>query len=223
MKFTKEQALESLKSELTNKGKKSLRMSQRTLDKLTDTLIGKFADDEIGLPDFTEIAMEILNPVNDNIGKDNSDFIKKWKEEHPETEPQTTEPSPTAVENPELAQLKAEIESLKKAREAEEKIRKITSVKDSLKGKLKDKGIKDEEWVSSLLSEVNITEDLDVEAKAETLVKLYNKTQVTTTPTPTPALPSGTPQNNGQYSAIKAAADRVKSQKAAGMIQTQNS
>lgn len=192
MKFTKEQAFESLKRELTNNDRKPLRMSTKSLDKLTDTLIGEFADEEIGLPDFCTKAMAILNVVNDNVGKDKSDFIKTWNAEHPEIpNPEKPEDKTKPSDNGELASLKAEIEALKKAHSEAETKQKLTAKKSALAAKMKEKGINDKEWLDAMLSEVNITEELDEEAKAESLLKLYNKSKANVPPVQTPGSPSG--------------------------------
>lgn len=194
MKFTQEQAFESLKRDLTNNGKKSLRMSERTLKQIVEALLPKFADDETGLPDFIESALAILNPVNDNIGKDKSDFIKEWKTEHPEPAPPVKSDEKPTQQNDELAALRAEIEALKQARKEEETNRKLTAKKSSLSAKLKEKGVSDVEWLDNLLAEVNITEELDVDAKAESLLKLYNKSRASVSPISTPGSVSGSGQ-----------------------------
>jgi hypothetical protein len=196
MKFTKEQAIESLKRELTNSGKKTLRMSERTLNSIVDALLPKFADDETGLPDFITEVLAVLNPVNDNIGKDRSDFVRQWEKDHPNPEPQPEPtPQPNSKQNPqqseELIALKKEIEELKNARLKDEQDRKIAGKRTELVSALKAKGVKDNEWMESFLSEVNITEDFDVEAKADAYMKLYNKNAGNVNPTPTPDNPTG--------------------------------
>lgn len=216
MKFTNEQAFESLKSELTNKGRKTLRMSERTLKALTDNLANKLADEEMGLPDFVETALDFLNPVNDNIGKDKSDFVKNWEKEHP-TDPTSvkaplTEPNPT--DNPELAALKAEIEALKQQNAEAAKKATIATKRKELVAKLKEKGVKDDEWVSNFLSEVNITEDLDVDAKADSWLKLYNKSVANGGSSVPPANPGGASDADSFKKSIEAAAKLAKQDRA---------
>lgn len=196
MKFTEEQAREALRAELTNKGRKSLAMSEKTLVKQTEILINKLANDEMGLPDFVEVALEILNVTNDNIRKDKSDFVKQWREEHPEKNPAQEPSEESKTNNPELDALKAEIEALKAANAENEKKSKLSAKKSDLISALNSKGIKDKEWIDSFLSEVNITEDLDVDAKADIYAKIYNKTQANVSPTITPKNPSGVQDDN---------------------------
>lgn len=217
MKFTNEQAFESLKSELTNKGRKTLRMSERTLKALTDNLVNKLADEEMGLPDFVETALDFLNPVNDNIGKDKSDFVKNWEKEHP-TDPKSVETPPTEpkpTDNSELAALKAEIEALKQQNAEAAKKATIASKRKELVAKLKEKGVKDDEWVSNFLSEVNITEDLDVDAKVDSWLKLYNKSVANGGSSVPPANPGGGGSDADAFKkSIEAAAALAKQDRA---------
>ena len=216
MKFTKEDAFESLKRELTNNGRKTLRMSEKSLDKLTETLMGKFADDETGLPDFVTNVKDLLETFNSNIEKDRSDFIKQWKEEHPDTDPpkSTETPKNEENENPEMKALLERIAALEKDKEENAKKANIAQKRKDVIAKLKEKGIKDDEWVNNFLSEVNITEDLDVDAKADSWLKLYNKSQASGGNPAVSGNPQGNGQNNPYADAIKAAGEIAKRERA---------
>lgn len=208
MKFTKEQAVEALRAELTNKGRKTQHMFDRTLASLTAILTKKLANDETGLPDFVADVIEIFNEVEGDARKKNSDFAK-YKESHPEStppkdEPKTDEPKTT----PEYEALKAEIEALKAANALNEKNQKLSAKKTDLITALGNKGIKDKEWLDTFLSEVNITEDMDVEAKAESYAKLYNKSKANVSPTPTPGNPTGGGEDD--FASLKAASELAK-------------
>lgn len=195
MKFTEEQAVEALRAELTNKGRKTQHMFDRTLASLTAILTKKLANDETGLPDFVADVIEILNEVEGDARKKNSDFAK-YKESHPESEPSKDEPKKDEPKTtPEYEALKAEIEALKAANAQNEKNQKLSAKKTDLITALGNKGIKDKEWLDTFLSEVNITEDMDVEAKAESYAKLYNKSKANVSPTPTPGNPTGGADN----------------------------
>lgn len=208
MKFTEEQAVEALRAELTNKGRKTQHMFDRTLASLTAILTKKLANDETGLPDFVADVIEILNEVEGDARKKNSDFAK-YKESHPESnaskdEPKKGEPKTT----PEYEALKAEIEALKAVNAQNEKNQKLSAKKTDLISALGNKGIKDKEWLDTFLSEVNITEDMDVEAKAESYAKLYNKSKANVSPTPTPGNPTGGVEDD--FASLKAASELAK-------------
>lgn len=213
MKFTKEQAFESLKRELTNNDRKTLRMSTKSLDKLTDTLISEFADDEIGLPDFCTKAMTILSVFNDNVGKDKSDFVKQWEIDHP-TEPKGNPEPPKAEDNPEIKALMERIAALESDKKESEKKASIAQKKKDIISKLKEKGVKDNEWIDNFISEVNISEDLDVDAKSESWVKLYNKSVANGGNAVPPANPNGGAANSEYLKAIQAAGSLAKQERA---------
>lgn len=215
MKFTKEQAFESLKRELTNNDKKTLRMSIKSLDKLTDTLISEFADDEIGLPDFCTKALTILNVVNDNVGKDKSDFVKNWEKEHP-ADPNDTNPNPEPPkpkENPEMKALMDRIAALEADKQASEKKATIAQKRKEMSDKLKEKGVKDDKWVEKLLSKVNLDREFEMDAEVEELLPLYNATKANGGNSVPPGNPSGS-ANTSAIQSIKAAAELAKKERA---------
>lgn len=192
MKFTKEQAIESLKRELTNNDRKTLRMSEKTLNKVVEALLPKFTDDETGLPDFIKDALEILNPVNDNIGNDKSAFIKQWNIEHPEKNPSEGETTPQneVKSSPELEELRNEIAALKAANEKAAKESERATKRKSLIDKIAEKGISDKEWTEMFMAEVDIDKVEDIEAKAESILKFYNKSKADVNPRAVPGAPS---------------------------------
>ena len=65
------------------------------------------------------------------------------------------------------------------------------TIKEEIVSKLKSKGVKDDEWINALLSEVNITEDFQVDAKVESYLGLYNKQNAMIDPIQTPVIPKG--------------------------------
>lgn len=193
MKFTEEQAVEALRAELTNKGRKTLHMSERTLASMTAVLVKSLATEETGLPDFVTAAAEILNVAEGDARKKNSDFAK-YKEAHPDTDPAPADPKPQPNDPPKVdpvvAALQAEVEALKQKNAEAEKLSKLSAKKNDLAAALSSKGVKDKEWLDTFLSEVNITEDMDVDAKAESYAKLYNKSKANVPPAPTPGNPN---------------------------------
>lgn len=210
MKFTEEQAVEALRAELTNKGRKTLHMTEQTLVGQTAFLMKTIANDDTGLPDFVASAIESLNLIEGGHRKKDSDFAK-YKESHPESNPEPVPaPKPKAEpkDNPDLDALKAEIEKLKAVNERNEKNQKLSAKKTDLIAALGSKGIKDKEWLDTFLAEVNITEDMDVEAKAEAYAKLYNKSQANVPPTPTPGNPTNRPED--EFDSLKAASELAK-------------
>lgn len=199
MKFTNEQAVEALRAELTNKGRKTQHVFDRTITSLVETLTKnkRFVDDEMGLPDFVAEAIEILNAYEGDARKKNSDFAK-YKELHPETnsEPPADPETPKPTESPELKAYEERIAALEKRLKDADTKSVLAQKRKDITAKLKEKGVKDDEWLNDLLSEVNITEDFDVDAKAESYVKLYNKSRANGGNPVPPANPNGGTPNN---------------------------
>lgn len=177
MKFTKEEAFESLKGILTNGGKKPLRMSEKSINKQLESLMPLIANDEMELDDFVGKVKDTFSVMNSNAEKDNSDFIKKWEKEHPEP----TNPEPPKADDPKdddpVAKMMKRLEELENREKAREKEQTMAQKKKDLLKAMKEKGIKDEQWSKDLVAEISMTEDFDIEAKADAYLKLYNKSQ----------------------------------------------
>lgn len=91
MKFTKEQALESIKAKFIGKsGNTSQKVSDKTISDTIESLldIEGVVTDETELDDFVGKAFKIISSTNNNIIKEQSDFVKNYKPEPPATPPQ---------------------------------------------------------------------------------------------------------------------------------------
>lgn len=181
MKFTKEEAFEKLKVILTNNGKKSLRMTERSIGKQLDTLIPLIANDEMELDDFVGKVKDTFSTMNSNAEKDNADFVKEWEKNHPVPEPPKDDPKKVDEPSETMAALLKRIDELeRKNAERDKEVILAQKRKDLLKA-MKEKGIKDENWSKSFIEEISITEDFDVDAKADAYLKIYNKSQASDT------------------------------------------
>ena len=177
MKFTKEEAFEKLKGLLTNNGKKDLQMSERSINEQLEVLMPLIANDEMELDDFIGKVKTSFEVMNSNAKKDNSDFVKEWEKNHPVTEPPKNDPLQNNEPSDAMAALLKRIDELeKKNAERDKEVVLAQKRKDLLKA-MKDKGIKDENWSKSFIEEISITEDFDVDAKADAYLKIYNKSQ----------------------------------------------
>lgn len=214
MKFTNEQAVEALRSELTNKGRKTLHMSERTLARQTEILIKKLATEETGLPDFVADVIEIFNEIEGDSRKKDSDFAK-YKEAHPEPQNQSTDPKPTKVaEDPEMKKLMERIAALEADKQASEKKASIAQKRSNLSAKLKKKGVKDDAWLDKLLSKVNLDRELDVDAEVEDLLPLYNAARANAGNPVPPGNPDTPPAMAEYKKSLQAAADLAKQKRA---------
>ena len=213
MKFTKEQAFEILRSNLTNGGKKTLRMSEKSINAQLDTLIPLVANDEMELNDFIEKVKPTFSTMNSNAEKDNSDFIKQWKEQHQDPTPNPNqEPKNQPTENPEIKAMMDRIAALEKENNENKLKAEVAGKRTELVAKMKEKGITDTEWIDSFLGEVTIDKDIDVESKAESFLKIYNKTKAIVDTSQTPHTPQTPPACQNP---LKAASDFMKAQREA--------
>lgn len=189
MKFTNEQAFENLKGILTNNGKKPLRMSEKSLNSQLETLIALVANDETELDDFVSKVKPTFETMNGNAEKDRADFIADWESKHPTTpvtttiKTATTDPNSTDTGNDAvIAELKKRLDDMEKKNAEREKEALISQKRNDLVAELKKSGVRDQNWLNDFLSEVTITEDMDVEEKAKTYAKIYNRGMSTIPP-----------------------------------------
>ena len=192
MKFTQTDAAKKISGILT-RGGKDQQLSDRTIAENIDRLMKALVNDETELDDFIKQVEPIFKTLQANAKKDNSDFITKWNEEHSEQNQQTqqNQQQQTKSENPELKAALERIATLE-AKDAENvKRNAIAQKRKDVVAKLKEKGVKDDDWLNDFLSEVSITADLDVDAKSESWLKLYNKSKANGGGSVPPANPTG--------------------------------
>lgn len=199
MKFTKEEAFESLKGILTNNGKKTLRMSEKSINRQLESLMPLIANEEMELKDFVDKVKDTFSVMNSNAEKDNSDFVKQWEKDHPQTNPEPPKPNEPQPDDA-IAKMLKRLEELESREAAREKELTITQKKKDLLKAMKEKGIKDEQWSKDLVAEISLTEDFDVEAKADSYLKLYNKSQAASAGD-NGATPAGTSNSGGNREA----------------------
>lgn len=191
MKFTDEEAFEKLKGILTNNSKKPLRMSEKSVKKQLEILMPLVANEEMELSDFVDKVKDTFSVMNSNAEKDNADFVKQWEKNHP---------TPTVPPNPDnkpdepdaqMVALQKRLEELEAKETAREKERAVSQKRSDLLKAMKEKGIKDEQWAKDFIAEIAITDDFDIDSKAEAYLKIYNKSQASTTTTTTPGSSTG--------------------------------
>lgn len=191
MKFTKEDAYKELVAKMTAKGEK-LNLSERSINEQLENLISLVATEETEMSDFVEKIMPLIKTADNNVRNDVSVGINKYKEENP---PKQVAPNNPVVPNDDKSELEKRLEMLEKelANEKQQKIAEKT--RKNLSERLKEKGVKNDEWISNLLGEIVISEEFNVDEKVETYLKLYNMSQskINTNATPEGANANGKP------------------------------
>ena len=121
------------------------------------------------------------------------------------------EPQADTQGDTEMAKLLGRLEAMESELANAKREKLVLDTKSTLIAKLKEKGVKDESWANALLSEINITDDFDVDSKVDAYVNLYNKSQASVGANATPKSAGGEkPDYLGE--AIKQAAAYAKSQ-----------
>jgi hypothetical protein len=121
--------------------------------------------------------LPFFKTTNSNIRNDISVGIKEYKDKNPIVEKaveKQVEKDPATEEKDELLKRLEAMEN--KIRENELEIKR-KSLKSEIVSKLNEKGLKDNEWIETLLAEIPIGEDFDVESKVDNYLKLYNKSK----------------------------------------------
>ena len=197
MKFTEEEFSEKLKKSLTSEGKKPMQMSERTFKKFVGKIYKRIEkyDEESELDASVEEYLEELEELEGNYNKDRADFVKDWKEKHPDKkEPENKDPNKDEDTDERITSLLKKVEEMQaEMKEAKTKAA-ISKKRDELKSTLKKAGIDDNEWIKIYLGNLNITEDTDVDSKKEDALKLYNRQNVS----PSHETPGYTGNGNGK-------------------------
>ena len=202
MKFTEEEFSEKLKKSLTSDGKKPMQMSERTFKKFVGKIYKRIEkyDEESELDASVEEYLEELEELEGNYNKDRADFVKDWKEKHPDKkepekkEPEKKDPNTDKDTDERITSLLKKVEEMQaEMKEAKTKAA-ISKKRDELKSTLKKAGIDDSEWIKGYLGKLNITEDTDVDSEKDDALKLYNRQNVS----PSHAAPGYTGGGNGK-------------------------
>lgn len=200
MKFTKEQLLDALKAKLTANGK-HLSISEKTIKSLSDSHYDLLVSEETEISDLVNKILPQYVSLNGNYEKDNADFIKKWKEDHPEPKPKPNDaPNPDNNNSSEVEKkLLERLEALER-KEAEAEAARLTSVKrGELLDKFKEKGISDDKWINAYLKKLSISKDMDIEVETADALNFYNLSHANSGGRNTPGNSGG--NNNGGISA----------------------
>lgn len=174
MKFTKEDAYKELVSKMTAKGEK-LNLSERSINEQLEKLIPLIANDETELADFIEKSLPFFKTADANVRNDVSVGIKDYIDKNPKVEePKPQEPK-SQEGNEEMRKILERLEGLEKRNSELETAELVKQKKNEIKSYLKDKGVKNEDWISEMLEQISISKDTEVQVKGDSLLGMYNK------------------------------------------------
>ena len=208
MKFTKDDARKELSAQIVAKGEK-LSLSERSINEQLDTLMSLLANEETELTEFVEKVAPIFKTANANVRNDVSVGIKEYQEKNP-VKTTKVDPMPKKDDEPDT-EIEKRLKALEEELNAARNEKRVSDVKRDIVAKLKEKGVQNDKWATTLLDEVNIGEDFDVDAKVESYVSLYNLMSAETPGNVTPRSTDGNAVNKQLDDTIKEAAQFAKS------------
>lgn len=216
MKFTKEDARKDLMSKIPNKGQ-TLNLSERSISEQLDTLIPLIVTDDTELDEFVERVLPIFKTADANVKNDVSVGIQDYQKKNPvKPKPNDDDDSKVKGGEDEVSKaLLARIEELEKKNAENERRSQLSLRRSEVVAKMKDKGVKDKEWINSFLDEVSLDgEEFDIDAKVDSYVKMYNKSLAIVDPSITPKdARGGGGEDKELAELIKGASNFVKSQR----------
>lgn len=176
MKFTKEEACKHITSKFSETGQTRY-ISERSINEILDTLMPLLANDETELDSFVTSVLPAIKSADMNIKNDISVGIKDYKEKNPIAPPKKEEEAKKEEEKKDdkYEALLARLEAMETAHKEEETKKKVKSLREDFIAKAKEKGVKNENWLKDYAEEITIGENFDVEAKADSCLKFYNK------------------------------------------------
>ena len=211
MKFTKEEAHKDLVAKLTAKGEK-LNLSERSINEQLDALMPLIANEETELADFIDKVTPLFKTADANIRNDVSvgiaDFKKSYKPEEKKEEVKDDKKDPQADDA--YAKLLKRLDDLENESKANKAKETVNGLKQSFVAKVKEKGVKDDEWLNFYLETAVIDENFDVDAKAEACLKFYNKSKAGIKPDVTPYSGGGKSDDKYLNDVIAAASASAK-------------
>lgn len=176
MKFTKEDACKDLMSKIPTKGE-TLQLSERSINEQLETLMPLLANDETELADFITSVLPIFKTADANVRANVSAQVKEYKEKNPIQDPPKKQ-DPSKKEDDEVAKLLERINALEQKNADNEKAKALAKRRSDVTAIMKEKGVKDGEWINDFLEAVNLEgDDFDAATRAESYVKIYNKTK----------------------------------------------
>ena len=225
MKFTKEQAIKELVAKIPTKDK-DLDLG-RTISEAVDNSIELIGEDsEMELKDFVEKAWKQVKTSIGLTHSENSKVANKMQSQIDELQKKVGEKNKkiddTSEDDPKVKALQDELETIKKRFAAEDKEKSIAEKRSAIIDKMSE-SIKDKDWINDYMSQITVTEETDVDAKAQDYIAFYNKTQANVVRRSTTPKQTGGDEPQNDVKNVVAAAARIKKQMSAtgGVVKTE--
>jgi len=182
MKFTKEEAVQSMTAKFADKAK-GIDLA-RTIEEAVSNcmeMVGEDSEMELdAFLGFVEKNVSSALGLAKHLKKTATTEMQQQLDElKRKIEGQQTPPPPKQDEirsdDPAMQAILDKLSKMEAKLQEKDKENAIADKRSQLVAKMKE-SIKDEDWINSYLAEINITEEMDVEAKAKDYIAFYNKT-----------------------------------------------
>lgn len=220
MKFTKEEAIKDLKAKFKNGKDKDLDLA-RTIEEVVDNTLALIGDnEELELSAFVSNVEKSISSgvglarhVASNAVTSKDEEIERLKKQI-KVEPHNDDDDTDDKSSKYVKELEKRLKALEDKEAEDKKSQKVAQLRKDLFEAIKKGGVADEEWINDTLADVSITEDLDVNEKADHFVKRYNKYHSETPPNVSPRSGggSGVDKTNPVLEDVKA---KIKANRAA--------
>lgn len=196
MKFTKEDAIKDLEAKFKDKKSKYKDLDlTRTIKEVVENTLDLIGDnEELELSDFiAKVEKSIASAAGLSLHEtkkavaDKDKEIKSLKDklngssdsddddDDDDTDDDDDNADTKGKKSKYVKDLEKRLKALEEKDAADKKSKKIADVRKDLFDKIKELGVDDEDWINDTLADVTITEDMDVDDKADHFVKRYNK------------------------------------------------
>lgn len=195
MKFTKEEAVKELTAKYAKPRYGEPEKWSRTIDECVEHAMKLMGEESnIELSQFVESVVPFLETTAGFVLKETSGVATDFKKQIDELKKQIEEAGKKNTdENGDNDALLKRIEALEKEKEAADNAAKISAKKSEIASKLKEKGVKDSDWVSLMLNKASLNAETDTEKEVSDYLEIYNKTHASGDDDDQPANPKGEP------------------------------
>lgn len=175
-------------------------VSQQTLNSIVDSVYKEGMTDEEKANAFA-VGKKLVTTFQGNLNKGIADAVAKVKPKPAKPEP-TVEPT-EPQENEVISKIQRELDEMKQKLQEQERSVLVKNKKTEILNKLKELGIKDDDYCVEAVDLLHVSEDSDVDALAGKVVGLYNKFKAAgADDTPIPGQATGGSANPEKWASI---------------------
>lgn len=203
MKFTKEEAVKELSAKYKPRYGDPAKW-ERTINESVEHAMAFIGEDsEIELGDFIGKVTPFLDTTAGFVLKETAAVATNKQQELEELKKQLEGKKEDKTDADDA--LLKRIEALEKREEESRRLESVSRKRDEITAKLKEKGVKDTDWIDLMLKKATIADDTDTEKEAGEYLEIYNKMHANKGEDQTPPPAKGEPSDKAMAAIEKAA------------------